>query len=312
MLIWKDLSAVAVPGHAVVTIGNFDGVHVGHQAVLRRVGELAGGKALSVAVTFDPHPVALHHPARLQPSLTTLDERLRLLAATGLDATLVINYCREFAALTPAAFAADYLHTALKAKAVVLGHDARFGADNRGTVDTLRGLGAELGFTVETVDDVGDGGAGPGGVGPAGSRVSSSQIRRLLLEGEVAAAARLLGRPYALRAPVVRGDARGRTIGFPTANLGPVETVIPADGVYAGWLAGLPAAISIGTNPTFTDGPERRVEAYAIDRDDLDLYDQAVTVEFAQRLRGTHKFDGVEALIAQMNDDVARGRKILL
>jgi riboflavin kinase/FMN adenylyltransferase len=336
--LWTDLEQVPPGfGPSVVTIGNFDGVHRGHQAVLDRILRLARGDAASaVAVTFHPHPAAVHRPESAPELITGLEDRLALMERTGLDATLLVGYTLDFAAQTPEEFVARYLVEGLGARTVVVGHDVRFGKQNAGTLATMVELGGQHGFEVVAIDDVGD------FLRPEGDghhRWSSTAVRALLAEGDVDQAADVLGRPHLVRGTVVHGDARGRELGFPTANLGDITGLVPADGVYAGWLrrgaaatcaslagpegdrsavAGtglgqeeiLPAAISVGTNPTF-DGVERRVEAYVLDRTDLDLYDQTVALEFVAHLRPTLRFDGIEPLIAQMNDDVARARKIL-
>jgi riboflavin kinase / FMN adenylyltransferase len=312
----------AVPagfGPSVVTIGNFDGVHRGHRAVLADVVAAARDRALpSVAVTFEPHPVAVLFPERAPAVLTPLELKLDLLAATGLDAVLVVEFTHEFARWSPERFVKEVFVDALRAQLVVVGRDTRFGYRNSGGVETLRELGAELGFEVEVVREVGVRQA----EGADGRRWSSSWVRELLAEGNVATAARLLGRPHRVTGVVVHGDHRGRELGYPTANLGQdAAGQVPADGVYAGRLlrptlpagapdAALPAAVSVGTNPTF-DGRRRRVEAYVLDRDDLDLYGERVAVEFVERLRPTLRFDEVEALVTQMADDVARSRDIL-
>ncbi len=323
MQVWTDLSQVPEGfGPSVVTIGNFDGVHRGHQAVLARIVELArAGGARAVAVTFDPHPAVVHRPASAPELITGLDDRLELLAATDLDAVLLVEYTLDLAALTPDEFVTRYLVEGLGARTVVVGHDVRFGKDNSGTLATLVELGAAHGFEVVAVDDVGTCEPPPG---TGSQRWSSSAVRALLAEGDVAQAAEVLGRPHRVSGTVVHGDARGRELGFPTANLGGITGMVPADGVYAGRLlrpglaqaepehpdTRLPAAISIGTNPTF-DGVERRVEAYVLDRDDLDLYDEEVVLELVGRLRPTLRFEGIEPLVAQMRDDVARAREIL-
>ncbi|GAA1728027.1 bifunctional riboflavin kinase/FAD synthetase [Isoptericola hypogeus] len=309
-------------GPSIVTIGNFDGVHRGHQAVLERLVRLARADGRhAVALTFDPHPAVVHRPDSAPDLLTGLTDRLSLLGRTGLDAVLVVPYTLELAAQTPEEFVTRYLVEGLGARTVVVGHDVRFGKGNVGTLATMVELGGQHGFEVVAVDDVGD--CLPAADG-AGQRWSSSAARALLAEGDVAQAAEILGRPHRVRGVVVHGDARGRELGFPTANLGGIEGMVPADGVYAGRLlrpllaetapghadADLPAAISIGTNPTF-DGVERRVEAYVLDRTDLDLYDEPVVLELVERLRPTLRFDGVGPLVAQMRDDVDRARDIL-
>ncbi|GAA4733408.1 bifunctional riboflavin kinase/FAD synthetase [Isoptericola chiayiensis] len=325
MQVFTDLEQVPDGfGPSAVTIGNFDGVHRGHRAVLERLVRLAHGDDRSaVAVTFDPHPAAVHRPESAPELLTGLTDRLDLLAGTGLDAVLVVPYSLEFAAQSPEEFVTRYLTGALGARSVVVGHDVRFGAGNAGTLATMVELGGVHGFEVVAVDDVGEPDADPAAGQHA--RWSSSAARALLAEGAVAQAADVLGRPHRVRGTVVHGDARGRELGFPTANLGDIAGMVPADGVYAGWLyrpdlartapqhpdVRLPAAISIGTNPTF-DGVQRRVEAYVLDRTDLDLYDEDIVLELVDHLRPTLRFDGIEPLVAQMHDDVARARRILV
>jgi riboflavin kinase/FMN adenylyltransferase len=321
--VFTDLSQVPGGfGPSVVTIGNFDGVHRGHQAVLGRIVELARADGhVAVAVTFDPHPSLVHRPDTAPELLTGMRDRLELLDAIGLDAVLVVEYTPDFAAQTPEEFVTRWLVEGLGARTVVVGHDVRFGKDNSGTLATMVELGGTHGFEVVAIDDVG--GSVPASDGER-QRWSSSAVRALLAEGDVAQAAEVLGRPHRVRGTVVHGDARGRELGFPTANLGGIAGMVPADGVYAGRLVRpellatdpghpdtrMPAAISIGTNPTF-DGVERRVEAYVLDRDDLDLYDEEVVLELVERLRPTQRFDGIEPLVAQMHDDVARAREIL-
>jgi len=311
--VWSSLDDISTDlGRTVVTLGNFDGVHNGHRAVLSRVVERATALGLtSVAVTFQPHPIAVLYPERAPAMLLSLDQRTNLLAQTGIDATLVLTFTREFAELTPEDFVQQVFVDALHAAVVVVGKDTRFGVRNTGNVDTLRELGDRLGFDVVTLDDIGE-----------GARWSSSMVRSQLAEGDVESAAGILGRPPLVAGTVVHGDHRGRELGYPTANLSPdVEGLVPADGVYAGWLTRLdepalsqdrtlPAAVSIGTNPTF-EGTERRVEAYVLDRTDLDLYGERVTYELVRRLRPTLRFDGVEPLVAQMEADVAQCREIL-
>ncbi|MHB1473219.1 MAG: bifunctional riboflavin kinase/FAD synthetase [Dermatophilaceae bacterium] len=334
MLRWTDLSQIPQDyGPSVVTLGNFDGVHKGHQAVLSTVvrkarehgsagpdgpdgpvgpAGLAGPDgAHAVAVTFQPHPVAVLHPERAPQIITSPEQRLELLSRTGLDAVLVMEFTRELALWTPERFIVDVFVKALGASLVVVGEDTRFGVRNSGDVRTLRQLGAEHGFAVLALTDIGEGG-----------RWSSSRVRALVTVGDVAGATEILGRPHRVAGEVVHGDHRGRELGYPTANLTQSSAgLTPADGVYAGWLVRpslpdshpdhkLPAAISIGTNPTF-GGTQRRVEAYVLDRSDLDLYGETVCVEFVERLRPTEKFDSIEALLAKIADDVERCRTVL-
>jgi riboflavin kinase/FMN adenylyltransferase len=295
-------------GPSVVTIGKFNGVHLGHLEMIRLTRELAAEhNATSVVITFDRHPAALLHPESVPEDITGLDRRLELIELAGVDATLVLPFTSELAALSARDFVHSILVAGLNARAVVIGRDFRFGRGAEGTLDVLRELGAEFGFSVVVVDDV----------CPEGEeRVSSSLVRGLLEDGDVARAARLLGRTHAMRGEIVHGDARGREIGFPTANLShEASGYFPGDGVYAGWLTDedgtrLPVAISVGTNPTFPGERHRRVEAFVLDAT-LDLYGHHVVIEFVERIRGMQKFDGIETLVNQMNDDVERTRAVL-
>ena len=292
---------------SVVTIGKFDGVHSGHRAVIRRMLELADAEGLaSVVVTFDRNPLALLRPELCPVSLVSVEQKLELLARTGIDATVLLAFDEAFAAQTPDEFVDAVLTGVLHARTVLVGADFRYGARGAGTVETLKASGAERGFRVVVVDDV----------RPDGEhRVSSTWIRRLLDDGDVVAAAGLLGHTPSVRGEVVHGAARGRELGYPTANLSPEsEGLIPADGVYAGRLidggVSYPAAISVGNNPTFEGVPQKQVEAYVID-EDLDLYGHVVTVQFTERIRGQVAFTGIDPLIAQIRDDVERARAIL-
>jgi riboflavin kinase/FMN adenylyltransferase len=312
--IWHGLAEVPDDLRAsVTTIGNFDGVHLGHRAVLAvTIAAARATSATAVALTFDPHPAAVHRPDACPVLLTGTEDRLELLAQTGLDAVLVVRYDEAFAAQTPREFVARYLVDALKVRRVVVGEDIRFGQDNAGDRTTMRALGEELGFAVDVVHDIESAGTK--------RRWSSTWVRELLASGDVEQAAAVLGRPHRMRGVVVHGEARGRELGFPTANLAPTSTgTIPSDGVYAGWLVRhrgtplaerLPAAISVGTNPTF-DGVSRRVEAHVLGRTDLDLYDEEIVVEFTHHLRPTLRFDGIEPLVVQMHADVDRAADLL-
>lgn len=304
-------------GPSVVAIGKFDGVHSGHRAVIDRARvDAATTDARVVAVTFDRNPLALLRPDLCPDDLIGVHQKVQLLAETGVDAVLVLRFDRELADLSPRDFVERVLVTALGACTVLVGGDFRFGRGGAGDPEMLRTLGREFGFDVDVVDDV-------RAVG-AGRRVSSTWIREVLAEGDVESAAKLLGRPASVWGEVVHGLKRGRELGFPTANLSPdSEGFIPADGVYAGWLIdegsanGLrsgvryPAAISIGVNPHFDDVELRQVEAYVLDESDLDLYGHRVEVQFVRRIRGMAAFEGLEALVAQMNDDVGRVRAAL-
>jgi riboflavin kinase / FMN adenylyltransferase len=314
---WQDLAEVEPGfGPSVVTIGNFDGVHRGHAAVLGRVVDLARSRGLrSAAVTFDPHPLQVLHPERAPGLLTGMNHRLDLIARTGLDAVLVMTFTRELAGWSPERFVEDVFVRALGAQVVVVGHDVRFGRANSGDLATMQRLGGRWGFDVVVLDDLGDG----GGEQPDAQRWSSTAAREALAAGDVARAEEVLGHPHRVTSTIVHGDHRGRDLGYPTANLdtSTAQGVVPADGVYAGWLTRpngdrLPAAISIGTNPTF-DGERRQLEAYCLDvTGGLDLYGELVDLDFVAHLRPTLKFEGIEALVHQMERDVARCREILL
>jgi riboflavin kinase/FMN adenylyltransferase len=294
-------------GPSAVTIGKFDGVHQGHRAVIDRIRSIAESDGLkAVVVTFDRNPLALLAPEKCPDSLVSVRQKLELLATTGVDATLLLPFDRALASVPATEFVERVLVDGLNAKAVLVGSDFRYGARGAGDVDLLVDLGAKFGFSVEVVDVV----------RPEGERrVSSTWIRELLAEGDVRHATQLLGHGPTVSGIVVHGAARGRELGFPTANLTPEsEGLIPADGVYAGWLtdAGTryPAAISVGDNPTFEGVPKKQVEAYVLDRE-LDLYDHVVDVEFVERIRGMVAFTSIPDLVETIRDDVDRIRLIL-
>ncbi len=288
----------------LVVIGVFDGVHKGHQQILNRAKELAGGEKI-IALTFDPHPTTVFAPERAPSLLTTLADRVELLKIHNADQVAVIKFTKEFAAVSPQDFVKNVLVDQLEATKVVVGKDFTYGYKAAGNIETLRQSGKELGFEVIALDLVDEG----------DHKISSTRIRTYLVEGKVEVARELLSRPHRLDGVVVHGEKRGREIGYPTANLGDLEgQTIPADGVYAGWLTvGIdrwPAAISIGTNPTFEGVRARQVEAYALDQVGLDLYDKKATIEFGWRLRDTLKFDGLDPLLEQMAKDCSRAREL--
>ncbi len=310
---WRGLSEVPADwGRSVVTIGVFDGVHRGHQRIVGRTGQVAAGLGLPVVVvTFAPHPDEVIRPGSHPPLLCSPARRATLLGGLGADAVCLLEFTRDFSMLTPAEFARTVLSGALHSAAVVVGDNFRFGHRAAGDIGVLAALGDKLDFITEGVPLV---------VGEE-RPISSSAIRAMLAEGDVAGAAADLGRPHRVEGVVVPGHRRGRALGFPTANLSAApHAAIPADGVYAGWLvrtghldedtARWPAAISVGSNPTF-DGTDRVVEAYALDRDDLDLYGAGVGVDFATRLRGMERFGSPAELGAQMRRDVDRARAIV-
>jgi len=296
----------------VAVIGNFDGVHRGHRGLLQHARSIADGVPASrvVAVTFDPHPMMVLRPDRAPAALTGAQRRADLLREAGADDVVVLAFTPELAASSPADFA-RLLREApdIDADVVVVGENFRFGAQAAGDTGTLTALGAELGFTVDVVPLM-------AGTPDEAHAWSSTAVRDLIARGDMAGAAAALGRPHRLEGTVVRGDQRGRTLGYPTANV-EVEgrLAVPSDGVYAGWLVlpsgeRLPAAASIGTNPQFA-GSERRVEAYVLDRDDLELYGVRVGLDLVQRLRGQAVFGSVTELVEQMGRDVAGARAAL-
>ncbi len=289
---------------SAVTLGNFDGVHRGHQAILSRVAEVAhasGGEA--VALTFHPHPVAVLRPEHAPPLITSLRDRIRLLASTDLDVLVLQHFTPAFAALSAEAFVERFIVERLGATRVIVGHSVSFGQGRRGDAGVLTALGARHGFGVEVV----------GPIAVDGHDVSSSAVRRAIAAGDVALAATLLGRPHRLSGRVVSGRRRGATIGFPTANVNVRAGMWPPDGVYAvrmlrgdAWLDGV---ANIGTNPTFGD-TGRTLEAHVFDFD-ADLYGERVSVAFVARLRGEITFPSVETLVAQIARDADDARAIL-
>ncbi|MDT5038014.1 MAG: riboflavin kinase / adenylyltransferase [Micromonosporaceae bacterium] len=299
-------------GRSVVTIGVFDGVHRGHSEIIghtvKRARELG---VQAVVVTFDPHPSEVVRPGSHPPVLTEPARKAELIEQLGVDVLCVLPFTLEFSRLSAEAFVHDVLVAHLHAAQVVVGENFRFGHRAAGDIAALRRLGRTFGFGVE---------AAPLTTGDPASEatatiISSTYIRSCVDAGDVTAAARALGRPHRVEGVVVRGDQRGRTIGFPTANLlTGAYAAIPADGVYAAWLVRgrgerLPAAVSIGTNPTFA-GRQRRVEAYVIDFDG-DLYGERLSLDFVAHLREQRTYATTEPLVAQIHDDVARTREVL-
>jgi riboflavin kinase/FMN adenylyltransferase len=303
---WRGVEQVPKAwGRCVVTIGVFDGVHRGHQKIIGRAVELAEELGVpSVVITFDPHPIEVIRPGSHPPMLTDPRYKADLVEKLGVDAFLVLPFTVEFMRLTAAEFVHAVLVEKLHASAVVVGENFRFGNGGAGTVQSLTDDGRRFGFSVEPFPLQGE----------SGRTWSSTYVRSCVAAGDMRGAADALGREHRVHGIIVRGDQRGRQIGFPTANLEPLPwSAIPADGIYAGHLVRgkdlLPAAISIGTNPTF-QGDERRVEAYVLDFDG-DLYGEHVGLAFTERLRDTIRFAAVEDLVAQMELDVARTREIV-
>ncbi len=298
----------------MATVGVFDGLHRGHQQIIARARELAAERELpTVLLTFTPHPAEVVRPGSHPPQLTTNTRKAELAAELGVDVVVFLPFTLEFSKLSPEEFVHEAVVAELHAAAVVVGENFRFGHRAAGDVAMLSDLGRRWGFDAEGVTLLAE----------AGRPISSTYIRSCVEAGDMAAAADALGRPHRLDGVVVRGDQRGRELGYPTANVRPEAfAAVPADGIYAGrvvrideWgntLAGqpaLPAAISVGSNPTF-EGRHRSVEAFVLDFQG-DLYGQNLGVEFVSRLRGMVKFDSVDDLVAQMDDDVARTRQLL-
>lgn len=294
------------PDGCVVTIGAYDGVHLGHQYLIGQVRSMAASLGCaSAVVTFDRHPATVVRPESAPKLLTDLDQKLELLAATGLDYAVVIRFDQERSEESAEDFVTTVLVDRLGVQAVVVGHDFHFGHRRRGDVALLSRMGAEYGFDVHGLRLVGD------------PPVSSTRIRRLLADGQIEAVAAVLGRHHEVRGVVAHGDGRGRDLGFPTANVAvPADICLPADGIYAGWYQPPGAevhlaALSLGRRPTFyQDADNSTLEAYLLDFDG-DLYDQPAQVRFLSRLRGEQRFDSVDALVAQMNHDVVNARQAL-
>jgi riboflavin kinase / FMN adenylyltransferase len=298
-------------GNTVVTIGAYDGVHLGHQAVISEVRRLAAERsAKSAVVTFDKHPALIVRPESAPQSLTDLDQKLEMLAATGIDAAVVVTFDEHRASEEPEDFVKEVLVDGLHAVVVVVGEDFHFGHHRRGNVPLLRELGAQDGFEVLPVALV----ARADGVDEP---VSSTAVRRALAGGEVDIAAHLLGREYEVRGIVVVGDKRGRLLGFPTANVEVSnEVCLPADGVYAGWYERPDGsihgcAINLGRRPTFYEHADHSLlEAHLLDFDG-DLYGERAEVRFVQFLRSERKFDGIDALVTQLKHDIESARHII-
>lgn len=298
---FPEASAVAAP--VVATIGVFDGVHLGHQRLLQQAASDAGATSTAALITFDPHPRCVLDPSGCPPLLTTVEERAILAAERGVPTTVAIDFTPELSTWTAERFC-DRLIESLPLRRLIFGPGFALGKDRAGDETFLREYGAAHGFDVCTVERV----------VVTGERVSSGRVRAALLDGRLDEASELLGRWYRLPGTVVHGDERGRTLGFPTANVvSDSRRCIPANGIYATWLHARgrwwPAATSIGTRPTF-DGRTRTVEAYVLDFDG-DLYDEDVALEFVARLREERAFADAESLIGQMHEDVAAVRAVL-
>ena len=285
----------------VIAIGIFDGVHAGHQQII----DIAKHQGDVTVMTFDPHPASVIAPERTPTQLVTIKDRIELLKKAGASAVEVVNFNSDFSKLSPDQFIEDILVGRFAAEHVVIGENFNFGYKAQGTPKYLSEVGPKYGFGVSIVKLQED----------RGSTISSSRIRNLIIDGQIERANELLTRNFYLKGLVIHGEKRGREIGYPTANIGLTAlATIPADGVYAGWLSvgenRWPAAISIGTNPTFPGVRGRQVEAYALDQVGLELYDQDAIIEFGFRLRDTLKFDGLAPLLEQMKKDCDKAREL--
>jgi riboflavin kinase / FMN adenylyltransferase len=314
-VIRDETSCPRPPEGTAVTIGAYDGLHVGHRAVIAELRARATAQGLrSAVVTFDRHPAAVVRPASAPKLITDLEQKLEVMATTGVDYCVLLRFDEERSRESASEFVRNVLVGCLNARVVAVGVVIHFGRAREGDVELLQKLGAEMGFEVDGVDLVDASGH------PSASdadRVSSTRIRAALARGDVAEAGRLLGREHEVRGTVVGGDRRGRELGFPTANLAvPEEIRLPADGIYAAWYerpdgAVLPAAVNLGRRPTFYDDqPYSLLEAHLLDFDG-DLYGEAAKVRFVARLRGEVKFDSIDSLVAQMHRDCDQAHEVL-
>ncbi len=304
MEIIRDLAALARHSYPVTAIGNFDGVHLGHRAILKAAidhARAAGGTAF--ALTFDPLPAKVLAPARAPRLILTPDDKLEMLRLSGTDGVIVLDFTRELSRLSPRDFVRDYLRAKIGVREVVVGHSVSFGHNRAGNAAMMVALGREFGFDTEVV----------GPIKIDGLEVSSTKVREAIAAGDLRGAARLLGRYHFLRGPVVRGRERGRTIGFPTANLASETECIPPDGVYATRVilddGAYPAITNIGMRPTFSE-TERSIEAHIFDFT-RDLYGTRIKLELIERIRAERKFDSADALKAQIALDLSKVREIL-
>ena len=289
----------------VVTIGNFDGVHMGHRTIFRRVDELACDAGVrSVALTFSPHPVRFFRPDVDEFRLTTDRQKFRLIREAGIDHVVALRFDQNVASLSPSDFVGDIIDNGLRASKTLVGANFRFGKNRAGSTDDLVRLCSDRGIDTEICEEV----------EYDGDTVSSTRIRQELSESNVRYASKLLERNHTVEGLVVKGEQRGRDLGFPTANIEP-ENLVPGDGIYATFLhipgeSPLPSATSIGYRPTF-EGDGRTIECFVLDREDLDLYGEGVELEFVQFVRPELEFEGSEALVEQMHEDVRDVRSIL-
>jgi riboflavin kinase/FMN adenylyltransferase len=302
MKIFHGTDNAGISRGTVLTLGVFDGLHLGHQRIMQTVVERAQAiGSVPTAITFDPHPRAVLHPKNAPPLLQTLDQRLANFEVLGIRQAIVIRFDREFAATDAETFLGDIVFERLQAREVYLGRGFAFGKNRGGNIELLRAMSRRLGFFADEVPEV----------RLRGQRISSSKIRALLAEGKVNLARRMLGRPYGVEGQIIHGFKRGRTIGFPTANLRPTNRVIPKYGVYATatliegrWRRSI---TNVGVRPTFAGDNEPSIESYVLDFDG-DLYGDVLRVRFLHRVRDERRFAGIDELKAQIERDTARAR----
>jgi len=305
MILITDLSKINKRfDSSIITLGNFDGLHLGHQELIRKIilrAEETGG--LSMVVTFRPHPLKILAPEKCPPLISIYEEKIQLLEKLGIDVLVKIPFTLDFAAMEPRNFVKNILVDLLGAREIFVGYNYRFGKGRKGNIQLLRDLGKELGFIVREVEQV----------SLSGEVISSTRIRQLLINGDVEHAAKLLGRPYALCGIVVKGDGRGRGLGFPTANIASRHSIIPSNGVYAVRLfvrdKYYDGIVNIGMRPTF-DAKSMAIEVHIFDFDE-DIYGEEITVYFANKIREERKFENAEALINQINADINIAKDLL-
>ena len=305
MLLITDLHTITERfTNSVLTLGNFDGIHLGHQElvrmVIRRAREISGR---SMVVTFRPHPLKVLAPEKCPPLISIYEEKIRLFEKLGIDVLVKIPFSLHFAEMTPREFVKGVLCDTLGAKDIFVGYNYRFGKGREGTTQTLKQMGREFGFNVHEVEQI----------SLHGEVISSTKIRQFLHAGEVEHAARLLGRPYAITGIVIKGDSRGKTLGFPTANIASKHTIVPANGVYAVKLLAreqcYDGIVNIGIRPTFETG-SRAIEVHVFNFNE-DLYGEEITLFFIRKIRQERKFDTAEALIDQIGKDIRTAKAIL-
>ena len=310
MRVYLSLESVTkedFPSGTAIAIGKFDGVHLGHQVILSKLGMAAEARGLdAVAFTFANNPLTYLRPELCPSPLMSKSQRLAAIEATGVTACVMVEFDEALAQTSAEDYVEQILVSKLCARYIIVGADFRFGHRGSGDIDLLTKMSALHGFELEVVGSVDD---------PDLGRISSTAVRHAIEAGDATLASRMLGRPFLVEGEVVHGEARGRDLGFPTANLGgAIEGLVPAHGVYAGWViaedARHPAAISVGTNPTFTTDGQSRVEAYLLDFSG-DLYGQRIQVQFIHHLRDMVAYTGADDLVAQMHEDVARTRELL-